>query len=218
LGDRVVVRPSSLNRFVYCPVYVFLDHYLRAKPPLLHRLRLFLGRIYHWLAERRLRRSGYTCERELEAKMDGVILVGRADGLRINGDTAHIIEVKSGRAPRHPYSRLSPYPMRVYTNDLVQAIAYAYLVKTNYPVKTVVITIKYRDHEETFTYDPLFEAYLGIVLELYRKMVVDKVIIEPFYHSPKKCRSCQYKQTCIQLGLINKKLEWIDPAKAALTR
>ena len=65
--ERIVVNPSTLKRFVYCPVYAFLDHYLRARPPLLQWLRLLLGKLYHWLVEWRLRRSGYACERELEA-------------------------------------------------------------------------------------------------------------------------------------------------------
>ena len=135
--------------------------------------------------------------------------MGRVDGLKICGDTAHIVEVKSRYAPPKPYDKLTPYPMRIYTNDLIQVLAYAYLVKTNYPhVKTIVITVKYRDHEETFTYTPIFDRYLGIVVELYRKMIIDRLLIEPFYHSPKKCRRCVYRDICRKLELIDENLEW----------
>jgi len=78
-------------------------------------------------------------------------------------------------------------------------------------VKTIVITIKYRNPEETFAYNLLFEAYPGIVVDPYRKMVIDKVIIKPFYYSQKKCRSCQYRQAYIKIGPIDENLEWINP-------
>jgi len=198
--DVIYVRPSTLHKFVFCPRQVFFDYYLREKRPLVQRLRMLIGKILHWIHH--LLKRGYINEELNSVEVDeieGVVLVGKPDSYRVEGDTVILEEFKSSRIPR----KANRYDVLAWEPDMIQACAYAYMLKKKYG-RSVFVIIRYLDGATTFEYNDFMESCLLSVLEKYKKMVEGKILYD--VHRTRKCNKCIYRNLCDKIDMEAKKV------------
>ena len=188
----LVVRATDLARFTYCARLPFFDHYCPVKPPLPRRLKMLWGKCYHFL--KRLTVKGVK-EQLLEAEVNGVKLIGKPDVYAVLDDKVVIEEIKSSKAPRRDYY-LMGIVAPVYPHHLVQAMAYAYLLKAKYG-KPVIMILSYRDRHYPFKFDGVFEEILKAVIDKY-KLTIEEGIL-PDVVIDHRCQSCQYLPLCLKL-------------------
>lgn len=188
----LTIRVSDLAKFTYCARLPFFDHYCPVKPPLSRRFRMFLGKVYHFM--KRIGAEGVK-EQLLEAEVNGVRLIGKPDVYAVLGAKVVLEEIKSSRAPRKAYY-LMGIAAPVYPHHLVQAMAYAYLLKAKYG-KPVEMVISYRDRLHWFKFDGAFEEVLMAIIDRY-KMVVEEGIL-PDVVIDHRCQSCQYLPLCLKI-------------------
>jgi len=189
-NSKIRVNPSRLHQFVYCPRIVFFDHYLKVKKPLRQRIRMWIGKLLHYIHH--LFRPGYVKEELLRVDVDeleGVELVGKPDSYKINDDVIVLEEFKSTRMPKAP----GKMNLLAWDNDIIQAVAYAYMLNKIYGKKVMVI-IRYIDGATTFEYNELMKLNLLAYLEEYRKIVEYKLF--PEAKRNRRCNRCQYRELC----------------------
>lgn len=191
-ASYVVVYPSRLNVLGYCPRKLFFDIHAPAKPRLRVRLRLLLGKVLHAL--RGLAKRGYAKEELVSAEVPelGVVLVGRPDGYRVLDDHVLLEEFKSTRMP----SRENQYGVRAWLGDMLQAMAYSYILEKKHgkPVRAFVCYLDGRVEVK------LDRELLLRYLELYKYVVGHGVLPDGRGRcSPR----CQYLGVC---GLVDSEL------------
>jgi len=190
MPEEVVILPSKLHQFAFCPRQIWLDYWLQAKKPLRQRLRMFLGKVAHWIHH--IFRVGYTKEQLLEVEIPelGVKLVGKPDAYRVDADTVVVEEFKSYRKPGAP----NRWGLPVWESDLVQALAYAYMLSRIHS-KRILITVRYIDSSVTFEYSKELELVLMQYIEQYKRMVELGTIL-PEARRDRRCNKCVYKEIC----------------------
>jgi len=188
----LVVRASDLAKFTYCARLPFFDYFCPVKPPLSRRFKMLIGKAYHFF--KRIGVEGIK-EELLETEINGVRLIGRPDVYAVLDDKVVIEEIKSSKAPRRDYY-LMGIVAPVYPPHLVQAMAYAYLLKVKYD-KPVIMILSYRDRHYPFKFDGAFEEILKAVIDKY-KLTVEEGIL-PDVVIDNKCASCQYLSLCLRL-------------------
>ena len=193
-NDVIVVTPSWLRQFVYCPRQVFFDYYLALKKPLTQRLKMLLGKLLHFFF--RLRKRDYIHEELLEADVEelGIKLVGKPDAYRT--EPPEVREYKTSKMPTVPWHGFNG--IMAYLSDVTQACAYAYIIKRKFNIdKPITITIQYVDGIAQFAYNENMEEHLLDVLKLYKQMVENKLL--PEASTGRKCRKCPYLEICKQI-------------------
>jgi len=188
-GKSIVLHPSTLADFVYCPRLPFFNHYRLAKPGLKERLRLLLGKLYHFF--KLGFEEGVKDELiEVDVKeVEGVKLAGRPDCYRLEDEVIILEEVKSGRAPR----RLGRFHVKAWDSDVIQALAYAYMLQSKYN-KQVLLVIRYRDGAAFFNFtEELRQGLIKTIID-YRDMVNHKLLFD--VKRTAKCSRCRYDRLC----------------------
>ena len=189
-NDKINVTPSRLHQFVFCPRQVFFDYYIKAPKPLKARIRMWIGKLLHFFHH--LFRVGYIKEELLKVEVDeidGVVLVGKPDSYRIDGDTIILEEFKSTRLPRKP----NRWYLMAWESDVVQALAYAYMLQKIHG-KKVFVVIRYIDEATTFEFNELLKQGLLCVIEEYKKMVDYKLFPDAVRN--RRCNKCPYRELC----------------------
>jgi len=189
-NGKLYILPSKLHQFVYCPRQVFFDYCIKAPKPLKARIRMWIGKLLHFFHH--LFRVGYIKEELLKVEVDeidGVVLVGKPDSYRIDGDTIILEEFKSTRLPRKP----NRWNLMAWESDVVQALAYAYMLQKIHG-KKVFVVIRYIDGATTFEFNELLKLGLLRVIEEYKKMVEYKIL--PDAPRNRRCNKCQYRSLC----------------------
>ena len=189
-NDKIYITPSRLHQFAFCPRQVFFDHYLKVKKPLRQRIRMWIGKLLHLIHH--LFRVGYIKEELLKVEVDeidGVVLVGKPDSYRIDGDTIILEEFKSTRLPRKP----NRWYLMAWESDVVQALAYAYMLQKIHG-KKVFVVIRYIDEATTFEFNELLKQGLLCVIEEYKKMVDYKLFPDAVRN--RRCNKCPYRELC----------------------
>lgn len=184
-GELIIVYPSEIHQYVYCPRQYFFRIHYPLPVPLLRRLRMLLGRIYHALKRLRDSARGYIAEDTVEARMGGVLLRGRPDAYRIGEDRVEVVERKSGRGPRRG----------VWLSDMLQAAAYGYVLYTKTGGRRVLLTVEYRSGARTAE---LTSERLALLAKAIDEIVMVKVYgIVPYANrSPARCSKCPYRSLC----------------------
>lgn len=184
-----MVYPSRLNKLGYCPRQLFFDIHIPVKPKLRVRLRLLIGKALHVL--RGLLKRGFVKEELISAEIPelGAILVGRPDNYRVLEDYILLEEFKSTKMP----SRENPYGAKAWLGDMLQAMAYSYMLSAKYtkPVKAYVCYLDGRVEIE------LDRELLLKYVELYKYVVAHGLLPD----KRERCSPrCQYLGLC---GLVD---------------
>lgn len=197
-GDPVVIYPSEIHHFAYCPRQYFFSLYLPQPRPLAERLRLLLGRLYHALLRIPARLRGYRSEETLEARLGGIILRGRPDSYRKQDDTVEIVERKSGRGPRRG----------VWLSDMLQVTAYGVMLRGE--SERIVLRVEYRGGRSRSS--ELDSEKVAILASIVDDIVlVKKHGIVPYANrSPRRCARCPYRSLCEELD------RQLDPGDGSL--
>jgi len=189
--DKIIVTPSRLHQFAYCPRQVFFDHYIKVPRPLKQRIRMWIGKLLHFFHH--LFRVGYIKEELLKVEVDeidGVVLVGKPDSYKIDGDTIVLEEFKSTKMPR----RVNRWGLMVWESDMVQALAYAYMLQKIHGCRDVHVILRYINGIATLRYNEQMKAILLQYIEEYKKMVEYKLFPETTRNN--RCNKCIYKELC----------------------
>lgn len=153
-------------------------------------LRLFLGKAFHALFVLRDKIKGYMNEHDLVLTLnENVMIVGRADAIRIDEGKAHIIERKSSRAPRRG----------AWISDIIQAGAYGLIVAKNYQPQEITVEVRYPTASRVFKFDSKLSALVLKAVDDY--LLVKKNGILPAAKRGRRCNSCPYRDVCFLLDL-----------------
>jgi len=185
-NDKIYITPSGLHQFAFCPRQVFFDHYIKAPRPLKQRIRMLIGKLLHLIHH--LFRPGYEKEKLMQVEVPelGIVLVGKPDAFKDDGDTIFIEEFKSTKVPRAP----NVWGIQAWESDMVQALAYAYILK-RLTGKEPFILVRYINGVVQIPYN---EGILMQYLEQYRKMVDYRLF--PDVPRNRRCNRCPYRELC----------------------
>ena len=117
------------------------------------------------------------------------MLIGKPDSYRIDNDIIILEEFKSTRMPKRP----NRWNLMAWESDVVQALAYAYMLNKIYN-KKVFIIVRYIDGVTSFEYNDFLKIGLLCVLEEYRKMVEYEIL--PDVPRNRRCDKCPYRELC----------------------
>ena len=182
--DKVVIRPSEIHEFVYCPRLFFFDYFLGRKRGLKERLRLLLGRLYHAFLSIPDRLKGRLVEETLEVDLGKVLIRGRPDAYSLEDGRALVVERKSSRPPRRG----------VWSSDSAQALTYAFMLarlhgvdveaRVEYPTKTAGTRLD--------------EEKINWIIRIIDDIVLVKAygIVPKALKSPRKCNKCPFREIC----------------------
>ena len=159
---------------------------------------LALGLLLLWLAQRGRSRSGLPQGRVIYTDTGGwnrrerplfsqeFLLTGKPDYLVADGADVIPVEVKSSRAPSHPYS-----------SHVLQLAAYCLLIEECYRRRPPYGIIKYADRAFEVDYTPELEDELLATLDCMRDDLAEGDA--PRSHDElARCRACGYRQHCDQ--------------------
>ncbi len=183
-GEKIVVRPSEIHEFVYCPRLFFFDTHLGRERTLRERLRLLLGRLYHALLGLPDRLRGRIVEETLEVDLGRVIIRGRPDAYSIEDGLARVVERKSSRPPRRG----------VWSSDSAQALTYAFMLARLHGVEAEA-SVEYPTRRARARLD---EEKVYYILRLIDDIVLVKAygIVPKALRSPGKCARCPFREVC----------------------
>jgi len=184
--DKIIVYPSEIHSFAYCPRKYFFNLYMPVERSFRERLRLLAGTIFHALMRVRDRLRGYRSEERITLDLGSVLLVGRPDSYKSDESGVTIIERKSGSGPRSG----------AWISDALQAAAYGLMLRgDNGEVKLLV---EYRGRRRGSVLD---EDKLGLLFRIIDDIVlVKKYGIVPYpKRSPARCAKCPFRDVCNEL-------------------
>ncbi|WP_083773998.1 CRISPR-associated protein Cas4 [Acidilobus saccharovorans] len=185
-----MIRPSDLHTFGYCPRLAFFELYMPRRRGLLEILRLFIGRAFHAMFMLRDKVKGYISEHDLVLSLnENVMIVGRADAIKVAEGKAHIIERKSSKAPRKG----------AWVSDIIQAGAYGLMVARNYRPQEITVEVRYPTASRVFKFDSRLSALVLKAIDDY--LLVKKNGILPAAKRGRRCNSCPYREACFLLDL-----------------
>ncbi|HEY72592.1 MAG: CRISPR-associated protein Cas4 [Chloroflexi bacterium] len=159
---------------------------------------LALGLLLLWLARRGRTNSGLPQGRVIYTDTGGwnrlerplfsreFLLTGKPDYLVADGADVIPVEIKSSRAPTHPYP-----------SHILQLAAYCLLVEECYGRQPPYGIIRYADHAFEVDYTPELEEELLATLDDMRDDLDGREA--PRNHDePGRCRACGYRERCDQ--------------------
>jgi len=185
-SEPVVVYPSEIHKFAYCPRQYFFTLYLPQPVPLSRRLRMLLGTIYHIVKAWLSKRKGYAAEERVEKRVGAVLIRGRPDAYRVSEGTIEIVERKSGKGPRRG----------VWISDALQATAYGFVLYRG--TERVLLRVEYRSGSRVGVLD---SEKIGLLLRVIDEIVLVKRhgIVPYANRSPARCAKCPYRDLCEEL-------------------
>ncbi len=183
-SGKIVVRPSEIHEFVYCPRLFFFDYYLGRERRLGERLRLLLGRLYHALLGLPDRIRGRLVEDTLEVDLGKVVIRGRPDAYSLGDDRALVVERKSSKPPRRG----------VWSSDSAQALTYAFMLARLHGVE-VEASVEYPTRKARTRLD---EEKINLIMKIIDDIVLVKAygIVPKALRSPGKCGRCPFRDIC----------------------
>ncbi|MCE4628296.1 MAG: CRISPR-associated protein Cas4 [Desulfurococcales archaeon] len=199
--EEIVVFPSEIHSFAYCPRKYFFQLYLEARPGLQQRVRMFLGTIYHAIKAFFSRRRGYMVESRVERKLGNIVIRGRPDAYRVGEDgVVEIVERKSGRGPRRG----------VWISDMLQVSAYGLVLSRE--GERVLLRVEYRSGSRVSELDTSKVAFL---LDVIRDLVLVKRhgIVPAASRSEAKCSKCPFREVCEELDKVLWSKDLYEPGR-----
>ncbi len=135
-----------------------------------------------------LRLRGFRVEEPLEVRLGNVVLRGRSDALALRGGAVHVVERKSGRAPRRV----------AWPSDILQAAAYGFMALRLGMASDALLDIRYRDASYTYRLD---SETVSAVLRAVDDVVEIKYwgIVGYPRRSRGRCSRCPYRALCESL-------------------
>ncbi len=198
--EKLVVFPSEIHKFAYCPRQYFFSLYIPMKPPLLRRLRMLLGTLYHMIKGWVSARKGYRVEERVEKDLGRIRLRGRPDSYRREDGRLEIIERKSGAGPRKG----------VWMSDMLQVTAYGLMLHSG--EDEVILKVEYRSARRISRLDSDKIALLTRIIDDI--VLVKKYGIVPYANkSPKRCAKCPYRALCEELDRALPAEELYEPGR-----
>ncbi len=198
---KVRIYPSELHEYAYCPRYYFFHVHLGRRLTLRERLRMLLGRLFHWVKGVPDKLKGRHVEEAIEVEVgSGIVLRGRPDSFEIGSDSVLVIERKSGRGPRKG----------VWISDSTQASAYAFMLARLLDARDVKIRVEYASKARNSSLDEE---------KVYRLLkIIDEIILVREYgivpyakRSPRRCAKCPFREVCERLDRETGDLEVYEP-------
>ncbi len=187
---RIVVYPSELHEYAYCPRYYFFHTHIGRKPTLREKIRMFIGKLFHFVKGVPDLLRGRRVEETIEVSIgSGVVLRGRPDSYEVRTDReVLVIERKSGRGPKKG----------VWVSDSSQASAYAFMLARLLGVSNASIRIEYATKSRSSKLD---EEKITRLLKLIDEIILvrEHGIVPYPKRGPRKCARCPFKDICDEL-------------------
>ncbi|MEM1927265.1 MAG: CRISPR-associated protein Cas4 [Acidilobaceae archaeon] len=204
----VVVNPSEIRLYAYCPRLLFFREHLGARRSLALELRALIGRLYHIILGFIALLRGFKVELSLEEKLGSVVLRGRPDYYRIEEERAEVVEAKSSRGP----------PEGVWLSDLLQVTAYGFILARR-GARRVDLVVRYADGARRLELTPeLSVMMLKSVDDIV--MVKKHGVLPVALRSEAKCEKCLYREECYSIdenleaeGDLDEPGEWLKNVK-----
>ncbi|MEB3806892.1 MAG: CRISPR-associated protein Cas4 [Desulfurococcales archaeon] len=202
---RIIVYPSELHEYAYCPRFYFFSVHMGRSFTLAERIRLWIGRMLHWIKGLPDRAKGRILEERIEVEVgSNIVLRGRPDSYEVRGDDLVVIERKSGRGPSKG----------VWVSDSAQASAYAFMLTRLLNAKNALIKIEYLSRSRSSTLD---EEKVSRLLKLIDEVVLvrEHGIVPYAKRSARKCAKCPFRELCYKLdeGLEGLDAELYEPGR-----
>ncbi|MEM0340410.1 MAG: CRISPR-associated protein Cas4 [Acidilobaceae archaeon] len=183
----VVVRPSELRLYAYCPRLLFLREHLGLRKSLWLELRAFVGRVYHFFLNLIAFLKGFRVESSFEERLGNVVLKGRPDHYKIEKGVAEVVEVKSSKGPKDG----------VWLSDLLQVAAYG-LVLARRGAQRVELVVKYVNGNRKTELSS--ELALMVLKSLDDTTLIKSYGLVPVaLRGEKKCKKCLYRRECYDI-------------------
>lgn len=186
---RIVIYPSEIHEYTYCPRYYFFHKHLGRRITLRERLRLLLGSLFHLAKGLPDRLRGRILEDRIEVQVSPrVYLRGRPDSYEVRGDEVLVIERKSGRGPSRG----------VWVSDSAQASAYAFMLTRLLGARNAAIRIEYLHKSRSSILD---EDKVAMLIRLIDDIILvrEHGILPYAKRSPGRCSRCPFRDICYQL-------------------
>jgi len=183
---RVIVTPSEVHEFAYCPRLYFFSVHVGRERSLRERLRLLVGRIYHLVFSLRDRAAGRSVEESIEVELGGGVVVrGRPDAYSVEDDRLLVVERKSSRPPRRG----------AWLSDAAQASVYALMLSVLYGAREARIRVEYPGASRETVLD---SDRVALVSRLIDDLVLVKVhgVVPWAARSARKCSRCPFRREC----------------------
>ena len=180
----MVVRPSDIHTYAYCPRLFFFESHMVRRRGVLERLRLLLGRVFHRLFYLYDLLRGYKEEVELSATMGSVTIRGRADAVKRGPDRLVVVERKSS----------SPPARGAWASDVLQAAAYAYALKAGGSEQPIEIDVVYPGATRRLLFTSDLASMLAKAID--ELVLVKEHGIVPAPKRGKRCLRCPYREPC----------------------
>ncbi len=164
------------------------------KRPLIQRIRLLLGSLFHIISSIKDRARGFIIEETIEAEIGYVRLRGRPDSYKIVGNKLIIVERKSSKKPRPG----------VWISDLMQATAYSIILlhKNRDKVKDVELEMHYRDGTHKYKVKPenvhMLLKVIDDIIEIKKHGILPIAL-----RGEKKCSKCPFREICFNIDSHN---------------
>jgi len=200
-GRRIVVTPSEVHEFAYCPRLYFFNVHVGRERGLRERLRLLLGRLYHAIFSLRDRAAGRSVEESIEVELGGGVVVrGRPDAFSVEDGRVLVVERKSSRPPRSG----------AWMSDAAQASVYAFMLTMIYGAREARIRVEYPGASRETVLDP---ERVALVSRLIDDIVAVKVhgIVPWAARSERKCSRCPFRRECEILDEVDVDGELYEP-------
>ena len=185
-GKKIVIYPSELHEYAYCPRYYFFNVHVGRRLTLTERIRMLLGRLFHLIKRVPDKFKGRIVEDRIEVEIgENIILRGRPDSYEVHEGEVVIIERKSGKGPSRG----------VWVSDSAQASAYAFMLARLFDARSAFIKIEYLTKSRLSVLD---EDKVTRLLRLIDEIIlVREYGIVPYAkRTPRKCEKCPFKQIC----------------------
>lgn len=190
-SEYLKITPSEVRTYTYCPRLFFYETYMSREKSFSEKLRLALGRLYHFILESliRIRRRGALVEKSIERPLGNILLVGRPDAILPGKDHLQIVEIKSGKAPANG---------RPWHSDKMQLVAY-YMLLSGMVQKEIRTLLRYRDRE-------FFVKITSNDITRFHKILEEIYYVKAYgifpaaKYSPGKCQRCPYLTYCMIVG------------------
>jgi CRISPR-associated exonuclease Cas4 len=187
--EKIIIYPSEIHHFAYCPRQYFFSLFIPVPQPLSARIRMLLGTIYHMIKGWISKRKGYRVEETLELDLGNVILRGRPDAYKSENGRVEVVERKSGKGPREG----------AWLSDALQAVAYALIIGRGEGEARLVV--EYRTGPRASELD---SEKVSLLIKIIDDIIlVKKYGIVPYANrSLGRCAKCPYRDICEELDRV----------------
>ncbi len=196
----MIVFPSEIHSFAYCPRKYFFELYIGRERSLLEKIRLFLGILFHKIKSIPDKMKGYNLEKSVTTIIGGVELRGRPDSFHYDSSNEKlvIIERKSGRSPRRG----------AWISDSLQVTAYGLMLRDL--AETIELWVEYRDSRR---FSRLDSEKVGLLLKIIDDLILVKYygIVPAAKRSARRCSRCPFRTICEELDSVLEAEDLYEP-------